>query len=117
VADLRVQRTRLNDRGRLVVGMSYECPPGYYVDVEEDSDLADVVVEQYDGEDLVWTEWEPLGDDIVCDGTRHSVVRRLAPRSPDGPLDPALPVVVNTKIIVSGPGGASAWDAQTSWPH
>lgn len=122
LADLRVQRTRLNDRGRLVVGMSYECPPGYYVDVEDDADWADVVVEQYDGEDLVWTEWEPLGDDIVCDGTRHSVVRRFRTHSakwhaPEA-MDLTLPVVVNTQIIVRGPtGGASAWDAQTSWPH
>jgi hypothetical protein len=114
LADLRVQRTQVNDRGRLVVGMSYECPMGYYVDVEDDSDWADVIVYQYDGQDDVWQAWEPLGDDIVCDGTRHSVVRRFRTAA----MDPTLPVVVNTKIIVRGPtSGASAWDAQTSWPH
>jgi hypothetical protein len=118
LADLKVQRTRLNDRGRLVVGMSYECPPGYYVDVEDDSDWADVVVYQETGE---WERWMPLGDDIVCDGTRHTVVRRFrttATRWLKDSMDPTLPVVVNTKIIVRGPtGGASAWDAQAFWPH
>ena len=122
LADLRIQRTRLNDRGRLVVGMSYECPPGYYVDVESDSDLADIVVYQYDGQDIVWERWMPLGDDIVCDGTRHSVVKRFRTTATfwrDDSMDPGLPVVVNTKIMTNGPAGAgaSAWDAQTSWPH
>jgi hypothetical protein len=117
LTDLRVQRTRLNDRGRLVVGMSYECPPGYYVDVEDDSDWADIVVSQWDGQDRVWEAWQPLGDDIICDGSRRSVVRRFPKLSHDRPIDPTLPVRVNTKMYLSSPtGGAFAWDAQLSRP-
>jgi hypothetical protein len=63
------------------------------------------------GQDVVWEEWEPLGDNIVCDGTRHIVVKRFRTHthgwhSPEEMMDPTLPVVVNTKIMTNGPAGA-----------
>jgi hypothetical protein len=122
VADLRVQRTRLNDRGRLVVGMSYECPPGYRVHVEEDWDLALVEVYQDTGEGTAWDgDAQTLGYDIVCDGTRNSIVKRFRTTAggwhPNS-IDPGLPVTVNAYFYAGGPGGAAnAHDTKTSWPH
>jgi hypothetical protein len=102
LTDLRIQRTRVNDRGRLVVGMSYECPTGMGVGVE-DPDWADVVM--YQGQDE-WVIYDTLAHDVVCDGTRHTLVRRFRA----GPMDPTQPVSVNAKI-------ENGWNAQISWPH
>ena len=111
LADVRIQRTRVNDRGRLVVGLSYECSPGYDADVDDRSDWADITVSQDRGPNRVWEHYDwTLADDVVCDGTRHAIVRRFAPRSPEGPMRSTRPVNVVGRI------GANE-DARTSWPH
>ena len=111
--DLRIQRTQVNDRGRLVVGMSYECPPGYGVGAD-DPDWAEVHVYQLRSQDsIAWERIDTLADDVVCDGTRHTLVKRIRTTPTlwrDDSMDPTLPVVVNTHIGIG-------WNAQTSWPH
>jgi hypothetical protein len=102
--DVRIQRMQVNDRGRLVVGMSYECPTGYPVGVD-DPDWADVVMYQFTSQDE-WVIYDTLAHDVVCDGTRHTLVRRFRTTG----MDPTQPVLVSVEIGIGE-------DAQASWPH
>jgi hypothetical protein len=85
--------------------------PGYDANVDEPTDWTEIIVRQDRGPDDVWEHYDwTLFKDVICDGTRYTVVRRFAPRSPEGRMDPALPVHVRAGI-------GAALDAQTSWPH
>jgi hypothetical protein len=97
--DIHVTRARLID-DKLVVAVSYRCPEGWFVDVEDDDDWAYL----YGRQDLTDTGegfafWLPLGNDITCDGTANSVVKRVRDATQAG-FDPQLPLQIETLIDV-----------------
>jgi hypothetical protein len=121
MADIELGQLRLNDRGRFVVRLAYQCPTGWYVDSEDDVDWADIELRQIRSRDTSWDAWRTLAYDIVCDGTLHTVVKRIraAPRSRP-PIGLDRPVFVTAKIIIDGPAGepnVSAYDSLTSLPY
>lgn len=97
--DIHITRVRVNDRGVLVVAMTYRCPKGSFVDVENDNDWATITVLQGDpeiGYD-VYTD-VPLGDDISCDGTPKTLVKRFEGQR-QVELSPDLPIVLEALMI------------------
>ena len=97
--DIHITRVRMNDRGELVVAMAYRCPRGTFVDVENDNDWATITVLQGDGQVSydVYTD-VPLGDDISCDGTPKTLVKRFeGPRQVE--LSPDLPIALEALMI------------------
>lgn len=104
VADMHIRQVRLNDRGRLVVTVSYRCPTGWFVDVVDDADWADISGRQDKPVANDSTFWEPLGDDIVCDDTSRTLVKRVSDQQPEG-FDRTLPIDIRAKMILNGPTG------------
>ena len=100
--DIHITRVRMNDRGALVVRMTYRCPAGWFVNVEDDSDWATLTVRQ-DGPG--WDDvdaWLPLGDDIACDGTLKTLVKRFEGLRQAG-LSSAPPVQIQAMMITERP--------------
>ena len=96
--DIHINRVRMNDRGALVVTMTYRCPKGWFVDVEDDSDWATLTARQ-DGPGWDDVEaWLPLGDAILCDGTPTTLVKRIEGLRQAG-LSPALPTQLEAMMI------------------
>ena len=97
--DIHINRVRMNDRGALVVTMTYRCPTGTFVDVDNDDDWATITVLQGDpqvGYDV--QAYVPLGDDISCDGTQKTLVKRFeGPRQVE--LSPDLPIQLEALMI------------------
>jgi len=102
-ADLRVEGVRLNDRGMLVFVVSYRCPTGWFVDVADDSDWADIAGVQNRPGLNDPTFWAPLGDDIVCDDASHVIVKRLSDQQGIG-FTRSLPVQFEAKMILDEVG-------------
>jgi hypothetical protein len=97
--DIHVERVRLIDN-KLVVAVSYRCPEGWFVDVEDDDDWAYLAGRQDladTGEGFAF--WLPLGDDITCDGTANSVVKRVRDVTQAG-FDRQLPLQIEALIDV-----------------
>lgn len=104
IADIDVGYARLDDRGRLEVSLQYECAAGLHVPVEDDADWAYVEAYQIHGREMVWSAWKPIGHRVVCDGTRHRLVRTLRSRQDDSlvRLRETIPVQVGGILYVVG---------------
>jgi hypothetical protein len=102
-ADIHIEQVRLNDRGKLVVSVSYQCPTGWFVDVEDDSDWADISGGQNKPGTHDVTIWEPLGDDIECDGSSHTIVKRVTDQQHEG-FSSAIPIQLEAKMILDEVG-------------
>jgi hypothetical protein len=109
-ADMRLGQVRASQSGRrIVVGVSYHCPNGWFVDVQDDVDWADIS----GGQDRTGASdvgfWAPLGDDVVCDGTEHTIVKRINPQG-GARWSPSLPVELQAKMILRNAGASdSIW--------
>jgi hypothetical protein len=104
IADADIGYARVDDRGRLEVSYRYECAAGLHVPVEDDDDWAFVEASQARGQRQVWSAWEPIGERVVCDGTRHRIVLPLQGyrESDSAPAHPraTLPIQVNAQLKV-----------------
>jgi hypothetical protein len=97
---MHIRQVRLDDEGRLVVRVSYRCPIGWFVDVANDADWADISGYQNKPDTNDSTFWEPLGDDIMCDNTSRTVVKRISDQQPEG-FSLTLPVDIEAKMILN----------------
>jgi hypothetical protein len=97
--DIHVKRARVIDN-KLVVAVSYRCPEGWFVDVEDDDDWVYLAGRQDladTGEGFAF--WLPLGDDVICDGSVNSVVKRVRDIRQAG-FDQQLPLQIEALIDV-----------------
>lgn len=95
-SETHVAQARVDDRGRLVIGVRYLCPQDWYVDVDDDSDWADITAYQRRPGRPALKLWEPIGNDVVCDGSWRTIVKRL---TPEERLSEA-PIGVFAKVIL-----------------
>ncbi len=97
--DIHINRVRMNERGALVVTMTYRCPKGWFVDVEDDSDWAELSISQGDPSTGSYLNLgAPLGEDILCDGTPTTLVNRIEGARQAG-LSADLPTQISALMI------------------
>jgi hypothetical protein len=91
-----IAQARVDDRGRLVIGVHYLCPQDWYVDVDDDAHWAERITAYQHRPWPALKLWEPIGNDVVCDGSSRTIVKRL---NPEGRLSEG-PIIVFADVIL-----------------